>query len=244
MAEVWLGTSGWSYPEWVGRFYPNGTSPPRMLEFYGHRFRAVEAHSTFRRLPDPSVLRRWTASVPEAFRFVPKANAGITHRRDLDSLEDRVLVFLDSLAPLGSRLGPVLFSFPHAAPDLTRLERVLTALAAYGGVRAAFDLKSDWHTPEVLTRLDRAGAAFVVTDREGNGTRDEGRLPSAGKVGELAYVRLRRERYDRAALERWAEGLVKARADGREVYAFVKHDELGHGPRYARQLQAAIARLG
>ena len=243
MAEVWLGTSGWSYPEWVGRFYPNGTSPPRMLEFYGHRFRAVEAHSTFRRLPDPAVLRRWTASVPADFRFVPKANAGITHRRDLDSLEDRLLAFLEALAPLGSRLGAVLFSFPHVAPDLTRLDRVLTALAAHGGVQAAFDLKPYWHTPEVLNRLDRAGAAFVVTDREGNGAPDGGPLPSPGKVGQLAYVRLRRERYDRAALQRWAESLVKARADGRDVYVFLKHDELGHGPRYARQLQAAIARL-
>ena len=154
------------------------------------------------------------------------------------------MVFLDSLAPLAPALGPVLLSFPHAAPDLARLDRVLAALAEHGeGVQAAFELKPDWHTPEVLRRLDRAGAALVVTDRERDPSPDGG-MPSPGEVGGLAYVRLRRDRYDRAGLERWAESLLKARADGRDVYAFLKHDELGHGPRYARQLQSAVARLG
>jgi uncharacterized protein YecE (DUF72 family) len=234
MAEVRVGTSGWSYPEWVGRFYPNGTSPARMLEFYGRRFTAVEAHSTYRRLPTAATLARWKNEVPPDFRFVPKVHLGISHRRDLDGVEDRVAAFVDAVAPLGERLGPLLLSLPHRQPDLDRLDRLLGALPAPpDGPPVAFDLAPAWGTSEVYDRLDAAGATAVVSDV--NGT--DGAVPT---VGPLAYVRLRRDRYDRGELEAWADRLAKVRADGRDAYAFLKHDECGDGPRYARHLAAAV----
>jgi uncharacterized protein YecE (DUF72 family) len=235
MVQVRVGTSGWSYPEWVGRFYPNGTSPARMLEFYGRRFDTVEAHSTYRRLPTVATLERWQEQVPADFRFVPKMHLGVTHRRDLDGVEDRVAAFLAAVTPLGPRLGPVLLSLPHHEPDLARLDRLLGALPPPPeGPGAAFELAPDWAVPAVLDRLDAAGATLVVTD---NG-RPELAVPS---VGPLAYVRLRRDRYNRAELDAWAERLGKVRAEGRDVYAFLKHDEFADGPRYARRLAAAVA---
>lgn len=234
MARVRVGTSGWSYPEWIGRFYPNGTSPARMLEFYGRRFTTVEAHSTYRRLPTPGTLARWQEQVPPEFRFVPKMHLGVTHRRDLDGVEDRVREFVEAVAPLGEQLGPVLLSLPHREPDLHRLDRLLAALhGPPGGPPAAFDLAPPWATPEVYDRLDGAGATAVVSDTG----RPDVTIPS---VGPVAYVRLRRDRYDRAELDGWAERLDKVRADGRDVYAFLKHDECGDGPRYARRLAAAL----
>ncbi|MDQ4068260.1 MAG: DUF72 domain-containing protein, partial [Actinomycetota bacterium] len=130
MAQVRVGTSGWSYPSWVGPFYPEGTSPARMLGVYASVFDTVEAHATYRRLPTPTALARWVDAVPAHFRFAPKAHLGITHRRDLDGVEDRVAAFLAAVAPLGERLGPVLFSLPHQEPDLGRLERILAAAPA------------------------------------------------------------------------------------------------------------------
>jgi len=234
MAEVRVGTSGWSYLEWVGRFYPNGTSPARMLEFYGRRFTAVEAHSTYRRLPTAATLARWKDEVPPGFRFAPKVHLGISHRRDLEGVEDRVTAFVDAVAPLGERLGPLLLSLPHREPDLNRLERLLGALPAPpDGPPVAFELAPAWASSEVYDRLDAAGATAVVRDTNGTD-------PSIPAVGPLAYVRLRRDRYDRGELEAWADRLAKVRGDGRDAYAFLKHDECGHGPRYARRLAAAV----
>lgn len=240
MVEPRVGTSGWSYPEWVGRFYPNGTSAARMLNFYGHRFDAVEAHSTYRRLPSPETLARWTEQVPADFRFVPKAHLAITHRRDLDGLDQRVEAFLASVAPLGGLLGPILFSPPQAEPDLVRLDRLLEALPPPpDGPLVAFDLKPSWARADVAERLDAHGAALVITDSDASAP-DPASAGAATQLGRLTYVRLRRDRYDRAQLEAWARRLTKAAANGGEVYAFVKHDEMGDGPRYARQLAAAV----
>lgn len=236
MGELRLGTSGWSYPEWVGKFYPNGTQPSRMLDFYSRIFRTVEAHSTYRRLPEPAVLERWVSQVPEGFKFVPKVHMGVTHRRDLDGIEERVDGFINSVRGLGPGLGPVLFSLPHQEPDLVRLDRLLNCLPKDGPV-AAFDLGPAWAIPTVFDRLDAHGATLVLTD-------SERAAPPTLNVGPIVYIRLRRERYDRTALESWAERLAHQAAAGLDGFVFLKHDDAGDGPRYARRLAAAVASHG
>jgi len=232
-----VGTSGWSYPEWLGRFYPNGTSPARMLDFYSRRFTTVEAHATYRRLPSNAALERWRAQVPPGFRFAPKAHLGITHRRDLEGVEDRMHAFLAAIAPLADSLGPVLISLPHQDPDLDRLDRLLGSLPPPSeGPAAAFELGPNWYTSEVIDRLEAHGATLVVVD---NDSGRDGRAPLT--VGPVTYVRLRRERYDRTALEAWAERLAKLAAGGRDSYVYLKHDEQGDGPRYARRLVELLA---
>ena len=136
MGDAWVGTSGWAYAEWIGSFYPKGTTAARMLRHYATQLSTVEAHSTYRRLPSASTLERWGAQVPGAFRFAPKAHIGITHRRDLDGLDERMRAFFASVTSLGPRLGPVLFQLPHQRPDLTRLDALLEAMPV--GVAAAF----------------------------------------------------------------------------------------------------------
>ena len=234
VADLRLGTSGWSYPEWVGRFYPNGTQPGRMLDFYGRIFATVEAHSTYRRAPDISTLVRWRSQVPADFKFAPKVHLAITHRRDLQGVEDRLGAFYQAVSTLGSNLGPLLFSLPYQQPDLDRLDRLLAGLPP-GGPQAAFDLAPAWLIPAVFDRLEAHGASVVLTDCE----RGE---PPVLHVGPLVYVRLRRERYDRAQLEAWANRLAAEAAAGFETYAFFKHDDVGDGPRYARRLADAVTR--
>ena len=146
-----MGTSGWSYPEWLGRFYPNGTSPARMLDFYGRRFATVEAHATYRRLPSAAALERWRTQVPPGFRFAAKAHMGITHRRDLDGVEDRVAAFLAAVAPLATTWGRCCSASPTRTP---------TSTASTGcwppsrrrptGPVAAFELGPNWYTSEVI----------------------------------------------------------------------------------------------
>ncbi|MGH9264329.1 MAG: DUF72 domain-containing protein [Acidimicrobiales bacterium] len=226
MSRIRVGTSGWSYPAWVGPFYPEGTSPARMLGVYASTFDTVEAHATYRRLPSATALGRWVDTVPAGFRFATKAHMGITHRRDLEGVEDRVDALLAALAPLGPTLGPVLFSLPHQQPDLHRLDRILAALAGRA-VTAAFDLGPAWDRPDVLDRLDRAGATLVVTDG-----------PAIPAVGPVAYVRLRAGGYSAAELDAWAERVAKVVAEDRDAYVFFKHDDAATGPRLAQELRA------
>ena len=201
-----------------------------MLAAYAAELDAVEAHATYRRLPTATALARWVEVVPPAFRFAPKAHIGITHRRDLDGVEDRLGAFLAAVAPLGPALGPVLFSLPHKEPDLGRLDRILAALPT----TAAFDLGPAWDLPDVLDRLDAAGATLVVTDAP---QRPATEIPG---VGPVAYVRLRRGHYTPGELDLWAERLAKVAAEDREAYAFFKHDDAATGPALARQLAARL----
>lgn len=232
--EARVGTSGWSYPEWVGSFYPNGTAATRMLPFYARRFPTVEAHSTYRRLPTAVALERWATQVPPAFRFAPKAHMGITHRRDLDGIEERMASFFAALTPLGPLLGPVLFSVPHQQPDVSRLDRLLGALPPAPRPGVAIELGPAWATPDILKRLEAHDATLVVVDAEGRPAPDF-------DVGPFAYVRLRCNRYDRAGLEAWADRLDKLTTGGRDAYAFFRHDESGNGPRYARRVNGRLS---
>jgi uncharacterized protein YecE (DUF72 family) len=215
VAEVRVGTSGWSYKEWVGVLYPSGTTASRMLAAYAERLPTVEAHNTFRRRPRQSALEAWASATPPSFRFALKAHVAITHQRELEGVESRIASFFESLAPLGEHVGPVLFQLPHRQPDLERLDRLLAALPPSPG--AAFELGPAWNTPDVLDRLDRAGATLVVVDKDGE-------QPALPEVGAFAYVRLRRERYDEEALKRWAARLGDVARAGRPVFAYLRHE--------------------
>jgi len=233
MGEIRVGTSGWSYPTWVGPFYPDRTSPARMLSVYAETFRTVEAHATHRRMPSAAGLAKWAAQAPDGFRFAPKAHVGITHRRDTDGLGDRVAAFFAVLEALGDRLGPVLFVLPHRQPDLDRLDLMLDALdRIVTRAQPVFELAPPWRVAAVLDRLTAHNASLAIVDRE------EDPAAQQPAVGPVTYVRLRREEYGDAALDDWAGRLRDAasKVPDQDVYAFVKHDDEGHGPRYARDL--------
>jgi len=228
---VRVGTSGWSYPAWVGPFYPERTPAARMLATYATVFDTVEAHATYRRLPTAVALARWVDTVPVGFRFAPKAHMGITHRRDLDGLEQRVTAFLDAVAPLGPAQGPVLVALPHQEPDVERLGRILTPFTA----TAAFELGPAWERTDVLDRLEAAGATLVVSDTT---ERPTSVIPI---VGPITYVRLRRPDYTPADLDGWAQRLAEVAAHDRDAYVFLKHDDAATGPRLACELMARLA---
>lgn len=223
-----VGTSGWAYKEWVPAFYPPRTSAARMLDYYAEQLATVEAHATYRRLPTPTTVERWRDAVGPSFRYAPKAHLGITHRRELDGVEGRVAAFFAAIAPLGERLGPVLFQLPHRDVDLHRLDGILDALPG-DAPPAAFELGPAWWRDDVLGRLDARRATLVLTDS------DSGPPPDV-VIGAVTYVRLRRQEYDEAAVAAWTNRLRAAAADGRDVYAYVKHDEHGRAPLLARRI--------
>ena len=113
MAVVHVGTSGWSYREWKGSFYPADLKNHQMLAYYGERFDSVEVNNTYYRLPTREVLEDWATQVPAGFSFVVKASRHITHRAKLRTeAADPLAYLLETCNVLGDKLGPVLFQTP------------------------------------------------------------------------------------------------------------------------------------
>jgi uncharacterized protein YecE (DUF72 family) len=105
--QIRVGTSGYSYKQWHGSFYPQGLPTAQRLRFYAQRFPTVESNNTLYRMPTRELLERWRADVPAGFKFVPKASQGITHRKRLRNTGDEVSCFAETASGLGSQLGVV-----------------------------------------------------------------------------------------------------------------------------------------
>src|SRR4249920_1472970 len=129
--RLFVGTSGFSYKEWKGSFYPEDLPASAMLRYYSERLSAVEINNTFYRMPRPEMLAQWSEQVPPGFVFVLKASQRITHQKRLKEAGDSVDYFFRMAASLGDRLGPVLFQLPpNLKKDLPRLAAFLETIPA------------------------------------------------------------------------------------------------------------------
>jgi uncharacterized protein YecE (DUF72 family) len=222
-----VGTSGYSYKEWKGAFYPAKLPDKQMLGYYAQHFSTVEINSTFRRFPSASTVEAWAAQVPESFRFVLKARQTITHFRRLQNAEEQIDDFINLASLLKRRQGPLLFQLPpNFKKDVPRLE----AFFNYVGGRAAIVLQlqhESWYDEEVYDCLRAHSAALCSTDDEGP-ARD--RVVATTSWG---FVRLREERYTEARLKKWIKKLQDQ--DWDEAYVFFKHEDVGAGPMLARR---------
>ena len=106
--RIRVGTSGWSYKEWKGSFYPEKLAAKDMLRYYAEHFPTVEVNNTFYRLPAARTLATWRAQVPADFRFAIKASQKITHRSRLRDVAEPVGYLYRAVAELGPSLGPLL----------------------------------------------------------------------------------------------------------------------------------------
>jgi uncharacterized protein YecE (DUF72 family) len=222
-----VGTSGYSYKEWKGTFYPADLAASKMLSFYAGRFSTVEINNTFYRMPAAAVLDGWAAQVPDGFRFALKAPQRITHQKKLAGAEEDVRFLVETAATLGEKLGPLLFQLPPSLRcDLPRLHAFLDALPA--GVSAAFEFRHEsWSDPEVAKALAAREAALCAADSE------ERPLDQITSTARWGYLRLRRTDYDAAALGAWADRI--AATGWEEAWVFFKHEEEGKGPAYGER---------
>ena len=165
--RVLAGTSGFSYKEWKGSFYPEDLPAEEMLAYYSARLPAVEINNTFYRMPKPSMLEGWAAQVPAEFRFILKASQRITHRKRLKEAGDEVAYFFQTAATLGERLGPTLFQLPpNLKKDLPRLEAFLEVLPPKAP--AAFEFRhASWFEDDVFAALPCPGCRPVHRRRRG-----------------------------------------------------------------------------
>ncbi|MEA2203232.1 MAG: hypothetical protein QOE77_8 [Blastocatellia bacterium] len=225
--NLYVGTSGYSYKEWKGIFYPEKLPAKEMLSYYASRLPAVEINNTFYRLPQQSMLEGWKEQVPEAFRFSIKASQRITHFKRLNNVAEETKYLLDTVSCLGERLGVVLFQLPpNMKKDLPRLEAFLASLPA--GTRAAFEFRHPtWLEDDVLEVLRQAGQALCISDT------DDMPVTHIDRTAGWGYLRLRRILYDEVALREW---LQRVRDQGwSEAFVFFKHEDEGTGPRLAAE---------
>ena len=223
--RFFVGTSGYSYKEWKGSFYPEKLPQKEMLNYYAERFSTVEINNTFYRMPKASVLESWADQVPDSFRFVLKAPQVVTHRKRLKGVEQETDYLLRTAAVLKGRQGPLLFQLPpNLKKDLSRLETFLGLLGE--GALVAFEFRHEsWFDGEVFACLRENSCALCVADMDDASTTDL--VNTAG----WGYVRLRREDYTDQQLGEWIKRL-RSQAWG-EAYVFFKHEDAGTGPKFA-----------
>ncbi|HJU21615.1 MAG TPA: DUF72 domain-containing protein [Casimicrobiaceae bacterium] len=225
--KLLAGTSGYSYKEWLGHFYPEKLPATEMLRYYAERFATVEINNTFYRMPPEAMLAQWLTQVPETFTFTLKAPRRITYDKRLLDVESLAAEFLRRAAILGDRLGVVLFQLPHyLKKDLPRLRAFLELLPAGG--RVAFEFRNDtWHGDDVFDALASRNAMLCGTDT------DEGETPFVS-TSDWGYVRLRRTFYDDADLDRWA-ARIAAKGLSR-TFVYFMHEDEALGTRFADKL--------
>lgn len=234
--RVRVGTSGYSYKEWKGAFYPEDLPDREMLRFYGERFDTVEVNNSFYRIPKKEVLAKWHAEVPAGFLFVLKASQRITHHARLkETGADTVSYFLDVATALGDKLGPILFQLPpNLKKDVPRLEGFLARLPAT--VRAAFEFRHEsWMADDVMAALSERGAALCTADAD-DAPEALGRVVATTDWG---YLRLRGLGYGDADLDAWAERITKQ--SWQETFVFFKHEDEGKGAALATELVRRLA---
>ena len=227
--KLLAGTSGFSFAEWKGSFYPADLPGKEMLRYYAERLPTVEVNNTFYRMPKAEVLAGWAAQVPAEFRFAVKAPQRITHWKRLVEAGEDTAWFLKVVAELGERLGALLFQLPpHLKLDLPRLQAFLPHVAA-AGAPVAFEFRHEsWEDPAVAAALVDAGCATCVSETDENAI---AALPG----GRFGYLRLRKTDYDDAALAAWA---ARLRAQPWErALVFFKHEDEGRGPQLAARFR-------
>jgi len=225
--DLYVGTSGYSYKEWKGSFYPEKLPAKEMLPYYSSKLPAVELNNTFYRMPQRSMVESWKAQVPETFRFSVKAAQRITHFKRLKDAADETRYMLDTVSALDDRLGVVLYQLPpNMKKDLERLETFLKHLPA--NPPAAFEFRHPtWFDDDVLQLLSSENRALCTADT------DDLPVSRIDKTADWGYLRLRRVNYSTADLREWISRM-KAQ-DWKQTFVFFKHEDEGTGPRLASE---------
>jgi uncharacterized protein YecE (DUF72 family) len=227
-----VGTSGYSYKEWKGSFYPEKLPAPQMLRYYAERLNTVEINNTFYRMPTEKVLLQWAEQVPEGFTFVLKASRRITHLKRLKDVDDETAYLLRTASVLGDKLGPMLFQLPPSMKkDIERLRAFLDLLPSRWLAAVEFRHGS-WFDDEVSDTLRSRNVALAIAETEDTA------VPFVS-TADWGYLRLRREDYDASDLSGWAKRVTAQPWEA--AYVFFKHEEEANAPKFAVEFKSFLA---
>jgi len=238
--EARIGTSGYQYEHWRGRFYPRTLPVRAWFGHYADVFDTVEINNTFYNLPGAETFDRWREQAPPGFRYALKFSRYGTHRRRLRDPAATLGTFLERAEQLGSRLGPVLVQLPpHWGAVPERLDAFLRE--APRRHRFAVEVRDpSWLCDEVYAVLRERGAALVLHDGL------EGRAHPTVVTTDWLYLRFHGDGYGGGyspqALGGQARRIRRWLGEGRDVYAYFNNDLGGHAPRNAADLRRFVER--
>src|SRR5215203_1513798 len=192
------GTSGFSYKEWVGEFYPDKLPAKGMLAYYATRLPIVEINNTFYRMPNAAAIEGWRSQVPESFRFAVKVPRRVSHIKRLRDCGAELALLQTAIAGLAPCLGSLLVQLPpHARCDEAALESFLREVPAQQ--RVAFEFRNEsWLVPAVFKLLESRNAALVQSESDES-------FELKPWTADWAYLRLRRVVYTAHDLDVWLE---------------------------------------
>jgi len=225
--NLYAGTSGFSYKEWKGHFYPEKIAPDQMLNFYSTNLPAVEINNTFYRLPRREMLEGWAAQVPPDFRFAVKASQKITHMKRLRNAEEETKYLMDIVGVMEKKLGVVFFQLPpNFKKDVDRLGAFLESLPDH--IPVAWEFRhATWFDDEVYELLRKHDAALCLADAD-----DELEVPLVSTAS-WGYLSLRRPDYATDELQQWHKWIREQK--WKDAFVFFKHEEAGAGPKMAME---------
>lgn len=233
MARYWIGTSGYSYKEWRGPFYPGTLPESAFLRYYAERFASVEVNYTFYRMPSVRMLQGWAKETADRFTFTLKAPRRITHDLRLRDAADALSDFCDTAGALKQKLGAILFQLPpFLKRDTPRLEDFLHQLPP--GLRASFEFRNQsWFADEVYECLRRFNVALCIVESA------EREVPWQ-RTADFGYFRLRKPEYGDGDLAACAERIEDAASAWQDVFVYFKHEAEGRGPLLASKLRGLL----
>jgi uncharacterized protein YecE (DUF72 family) len=231
--HTWIGTSGFQYPEWKGKFYPEKLSTAKMLTYYASIFGTTEVNYTFRSIPSAKTVQRWCDETPANFRFSLKAPQRVTHFAKLKDCGETMAVFHKAVVGLGEKMGPVLFQLPPTfKADVKLLRDFLGSMPK--GLRVAFEFRHEsWLSDGVFSTLSEKNAALCIAESEDFET-------PAEVTAKFGYLRLRREDYTVPQIKKWAKFVQEQERGWSEVFVYFKHEETCVGPGFAKTMLKAM----
>jgi len=236
MPHFFAGTSGWAYPSWKPAFYPEKLAQAKFLTYYSSQLNTVEVNFTFRQLVKESTVQKWLGDTPEGFRFGVKAHQVITHIKRLKAADDFVKRFMTTIEPLerAGKLGPILFQLPpNLKCDIPVLQDFVACLPR--GARFAFEFRhASWFADPTYATLKERNVALCVAETEERVTPDV-------TTADYAYYRYRKPEYSGEERDAMLTTIRGHLDQGRDVFAYFKHEETPQGALYAVDVLKQLA---
>src|SRR5487761_543738 len=245
-AKVRTGCISWTYSDWLGSFYPEGTKPRDFLSMYSRAFDIVEIDSSFYRIPKPTTVAQWREKTPADFLFTAKLPKKMTHEAKLKGISNSLEYFQKVIKPLGPRLACVIAQMPPSFKFDSGIEPLTQFLDSIDpGIRYAIEFRHDsWLNQETYSILKAKKVCFVwsvneyVEELPTEVTSDFLYLRFMGEYSEFTkFDHLQKDKSD--ILESWWKNLEEKLSSVKQAFVLVSNHFAGFAPDTVNQFRAA-----